>query len=127
VLIGETSNNCPVYMPFDDVDLAISLGDAQAFTQFATRAAAAGAIVTVGPQFQDFAELIGAQIGAVPKVTWPNATTYLGPHPGVDRVVLRQNAISTPRHKHLPIHRISSPGESQFELAVPGKQDDSSN
>ena len=126
VLIGETSNNCPVYMPFDDVDLAISLGDAQAFSQFAMRAAAAGAIVTVGPQFKDFADLIGAQIGTVPKVTWPNATTYLGPHPGVDRVILRHNAISTPRHKHLPIHRISSPGESQFELAVPGRQDDSS-
>jgi type VII secretion protein EccE len=125
LLIGETAQNCPVYMPFDDVDMALSLGDAQAFTQFAIRAAAAGAIVTVGPQFKEFAELIGAQIGPVPKVTWPNATTYLGPHPGVDRVILRHNAITTPRHKQLPIHPISAPEESRYEGALPGRQDDS--
>ncbi|MCY0610084.1 type VII secretion system ESX-1 subunit EccE1, partial [Klebsiella pneumoniae] len=49
VLVGETVNRCPVYMPFDDVDIALNLGDAQTFTQFVVRAAAAGAMVTVGP------------------------------------------------------------------------------
>ncbi|HTQ18752.1 type VII secretion protein EccE [Mycobacterium sp.] len=119
VLIGQTSNKCPVYMPFDDVDATLSLGDAQTFAQFAVRAAAAGAVVTVGPQFKEFAELIGAQIGSVAKVTWPNATTYLGPHPGVDRVILRHNGISTPRHRQLPIQRISPPEESRYQLSLP--------
>ncbi|EFD64032.1 predicted protein [Mycobacterium tuberculosis EAS054] len=81
VLVGETVNRCPVYMPFDDVDIALNLGDAQTFTQFVVRAAAAGAMVTVGPQFEEFARLIGAHIGQEVKVAWPNATTYLGPHP----------------------------------------------
>ena len=99
MLVGETANQYPVYMPFDDVDASINLGDAQAFTQFASRAAAAGGIVTLGPQFAEFAELIGAHVGPVAKVAWPNATTYLGRHPGIDRVVLRHNVISTPRHR----------------------------
>ncbi len=41
VLVGETVNRCPVYMPFDDVDASINLADAQTFTQFTVRAAAA--------------------------------------------------------------------------------------
>ncbi|EUA03618.1 ESX-1 secretion system EccE1 domain protein [Mycobacterium kansasii 824] len=77
VLVGQTVNRYPVYMPFDDVDVSINLGDAQTFTQFAVRSAAAGGIVTVGPHFEQFAGLIGAHIGPVAKIAWPNATTYL--------------------------------------------------
>jgi hypothetical protein len=119
VLVGETVNRCHVYMPFDDVDASINLGDAQTFTQFAVRAAAAGAIVTVGPHFEQFAGLIGAHTGPVAKVVWPNATTYLGPHPGVDRVILRHNLIGTPRHRDLPIRRVSPPEESRYQMALP--------
>ncbi len=119
VLIGETANRCPVYMPFDDVDACITLGDAQAFAQFTSRAAAAGGSVTVGPRFAEFAKLIGARVGPVPKVTWPTATTYLGRHPGIDRVVLRSNLISTPRHSGLPIRRVTPPEESRYQAALP--------
>lgn len=119
LLIGETVNQCPVYMPFDDVDASITLGDAEAFTQFTLRAAAAGATVTVGPQFEQFAQLIGAQVGPVAKVVWSSATTYIGAHPGVDRVVLRPNLISTPRHRGLPIRRISRSEEKRYGLALP--------
>jgi type VII secretion protein EccE len=119
VLVGETTNRCPVYMPFDDVDASISLPDAQTFAQFTVRAAAAGGIVTVGPQFGQFAALIGAQVGPVAKVTWPNATTYLGPHAGVDKVILRHNVIGTPRHRQLPIRRVSPPEESRYQMALP--------
>lgn len=119
VLIGETVNRCPVYMPFDDVDASIQLGDAQTFAQFVVRAAAAGGTVTLGAQFEEFARLIGAQIGAVAKVAWPNATTYLGPHSGVDRVILRHNLIGTPRHRELPIRRVSPPAESRYQMALP--------
>lgn len=119
VLIGETVNRCPVYMPFDDVDVSINLGDAQTFTQFAVRAAAAGATVTLGAQFEEFAKLIGAHIGPEAKVAWPHATTYLSPHSGVDRVLLRHNLIGTPRHKELPIRRVSPPEESRYQLSLP--------
>lgn len=119
VLVGETVNRCPVYVPFDDVDISLNLGDAQTFTQFVVRAAAAGATVTVGSHFAEFARLIGAQVGPVAKVTWPNSTTYLGPHPGVDKVILRHNLIGTPRHRELPIRRVSPPEESRFQLALP--------
>ncbi|ORB85668.1 type VII secretion protein EccE [Mycobacterium kansasii] len=119
VLVGQTVNRYPVYMPFDDVDVSISLADAQTFTQFAVRSAAAGGIVTVGPRFEQFARLIGAQVGSDAKVAWPNATTYLGPHSGVDKVILRHNLISTPRHRELPIRRVSPPEESRYQMALP--------
>ncbi|BDE11392.1 MULTISPECIES: type VII secretion protein EccE [Mycobacterium] len=119
VLVGETVHRCPVYLPFDDVDVSLNLGDAQAFTQFVVRAAAAGATVTVGAHFEEFARLVGAQVGSEAKVAWPNATTYLGPHPGVDKVVLRHNLVRTPRHRELPIRRVSPPEESRFALALP--------
>ncbi|QUR69446.1 type VII secretion protein EccE [Mycobacterium spongiae] len=119
VLIGETVNRCHVYMPFDDVDASINVGDAQTFTQFTVRAAAAGAVVTVGPQFQEFAALIGAHVGPETKMAWPNATTYLGAHAGVDRVILRHNVIGTPRHRRLPIRRVSPPEESRYQMALP--------
>ena len=57
VLVGETADRYPVYMPFDDVDVSINLGDARLFTQFVVRSAAAGAVVTLGPQFGEFAGL----------------------------------------------------------------------
>lgn len=119
VLVGETASRHPVYMPFDDVDASLGLGDAQAFMQFTVRAAAAGGSVTLGPHFQEFATLIGAKIGPEAKVAWPNATTYLGRHPGVERVMLRHNAIGTPRHHRLPIRPITPPEESRYQAALP--------
>jgi type VII secretion protein EccE len=125
VLVGETSSSYPVYMPFDDVDASINLGDARAFMQFAVRAASAGGIVTLAPHFQEFADLIGAEVGPESKVAWPHATTYLGRHSGVDRIILRNNLISTPRHRQLPIQPISPPDESRYLAALPGRRDGS--
>ncbi|PRC55499.1 type VII secretion protein EccE, partial [Mycobacterium sp. ITM-2017-0098] len=85
----------PVYMPFDDVDVSINLGNARLFTQFVVRSAAAGAVVTLQPQFNGFAGFVNARTGDVAKVAWPNATTYLRPQPGVGRVMLRDNYIAT--------------------------------
>lgn len=125
VLVGETSSQYPVYMPFDDVDASLNLGDARAFTQFAVRAAAAGGVVTLGPHFQDFAALIGAEVGPEARVSWPHATTYLGRHPGVEPVILRHNVISTPRHRQLPIRPISAPEEARYQAALPARRDGS--
>lgn len=119
VLVGETATRHPVYMPLDDIDASINFGDARAFTQFAVRAAAAGGVVTLGPRFSEFAGLIGAHIGPDSKVAWPHATTYLGRHPGVARVILRHNVISTPRHRQLPIRPVLPPEESHYQSALP--------
>lgn len=73
VLVGETASKYPVYMPFDDVDASINLGDARAFMQFAVRAAPAGGTVTLAAHFQQFADLIGAEVGPESKVAWPHA------------------------------------------------------
>jgi type VII secretion protein EccE len=118
VLVGETADRYPVYMPFDDVDVSINLGDARLFTQFVVRSAASGAVVTLGPQFREFAGFINARIGQVAKVVWPNSTTYLGPHPGIGRVVLRHNFIDTPRHRQLPIRLINPREESRYQMAL---------
>jgi type VII secretion protein EccE len=120
VLVGQTASHYPVYMPFDDVDVSVTLGDARTFVQFALRAAAAGGIVTLGPQFREFAELIGAHVGPDAKVTWPNTTTYLGPHAGIDRVTLRHNVIGTPRHRRLPIRPVAPPEESRYQQVLAG-------
>jgi type VII secretion protein EccE len=118
VLVGETADRYPVYIPFDDVDVSINLGDARLFTQFVVRSAASGAVVTLGPQFSEFAGFINARIGQVAKVVWPNSTTYLGPHPGIGRVVLRHNFIDTPRHRQLPIRLINPREESRYQMAL---------
>jgi type VII secretion protein EccE len=118
VLVGETADRYPVYMPFDDVDVSINLGDARLFTQFVVRSAAAGAVVTLGSQFSEFAGFINGRVGQLAKVSWPNATTYLGPHPGIGRVVLRHNFIDTPRHQQLPIRLINPREESRFQMAL---------
>jgi len=118
VLVGETADRYPVYMPFDDVDVSISLGDARLFTQFVVRSAAAGAVITLGPQFQEFAGYINARIGQEAKIAWPNSTTHLGPHPGLGRVTLRSNYIDTPRHKQLPIRLINPREESRYQMAL---------
>jgi type VII secretion protein EccE len=125
VLVGETASQYPVYMPFDDVDASINFGDARTFMQFVVRASAAGAIVTLAPRFQEFATLIGAQIGPEAHVVWPNTTTYLGRHAGVDRVMLRHNAVGTPRHRQLPIRPISQPEESRYLASLPRRRDGS--
>jgi type VII secretion protein EccE len=118
VLVGETSERNPVYMPFDDVDSSINLGDAQQFTQFVVRSAAAGAVVTLEPRFSEFANFVNGRIGQVNKVVWPNATTYLGPQRGVGRVILRHNFIDTPRHRQLPIRMIHPREESRYQWAL---------
>ncbi|MCV7278744.1 type VII secretion protein EccE [Mycolicibacterium flavescens] len=120
VLVGETADRYPVYLPFDDVDVSINLGDARLFTQFIVRSAAAGAVITLLPQFSEFAGYVNARIGQVAKVAWPTATTYLGPHPGVGRVVLRHNFIDTPRHRQLPIRLINPREESRYQMALEG-------
>ncbi|MBX7447904.1 type VII secretion protein EccE [Mycolicibacterium sp. 3033] len=118
VLVGETADRYPVYMPFDDIDVSINLGDARLFTQFVVRSAAAGAVVTLAPQFREFAGYINARVGQVPKVVWPHATTYLGAHAGVGQVMLRQNYIATPRHKQLPIRLINPREESRYQMVL---------
>ncbi|GAB3220305.1 type VII secretion protein EccE [Mycolicibacterium hippocampi] len=120
VLVGETADRYPVYMPFDDVDASINLGDARLFTQFVVRSAAAGAVITLDPQFREFAGYINARIGPEAKVAWPNATTYLGTHPGIGRVMLRNNFIDTPRHKQLPIRLINPREESRYQMVLEG-------
>lgn len=122
ILVGETADRYPVYMPFDDVDVSINLGDARLFTQFVVRSAAAGANVTLSPQFGEFAGYVNARIGQVAKVAWPNATTYLGPHPGVGRVMLRSTYIATPRHKQLPIRLINPREESRYQTVLEGER-----
>ena len=118
VLVGETVDRYPVYMPFDDIDVSINLGDARLFTHFVVRSAAAGAVVTLGPQFREFAGFINGRIGQVAKLSWPTSTTYLGPHPGIGRVVLRHNFIGTPRHRQLPIRLINPREESRYQMAL---------
>ena len=120
VLVGETADRYPVYLPFDDVDVSVNLGDARLFTQFVVRSAAAGAVVTLLPQFREFAGLVNGRIGEVSKVSWPNSTTYLGPHPGIGRVVVRHNFIDTPRHRKLPIRLINPREESRYQMALEG-------
>ncbi len=51
-------------------------------------------------------------------MVWPNATTYLGPHPGISRILLRHNFIDTPRHRQLPIQLINPREESRFQMAL---------
>ncbi|CAA0124437.1 ESX-1 secretion system protein EccE1 [Mycolicibacterium vanbaalenii] len=118
VLVGETADRYPVYMPFDDVDVSINLGDARLFTQFVVRSAAAGADITLRPQFREFAGYINARIGPEAKVSWPNSTTYLEPHAGIGRVMLRNNFIDTPRHKQLPIRMINPREESRYQMVL---------
>ncbi len=118
VLIGETADRYPVYMPFDDVDASINLGDARLFTQFVVRSAAAGATITLNPQMREFAGYINAGVGQDATISWPNSTTYLGPHPGIGQVTLRSSFIQTPRHKQLPIRLINPREESRYQMAL---------
>jgi hypothetical protein len=104
-------NRYPVYMPFDDTDVSINLGDARMFTQFVVRSAAAGAVVTLLPQFGEFAGFVNGHIGQVAKVAWPNA---------IGRVVLRDNFIDTPRHRQLPIRLINPREESRYQMVLEG-------
>ena len=120
VLVGQTANQHRMYLPFDDVDVSITLGDARTFMQFAMRSAAAGGIVTLPARFQKFAELMGAEVGPEAKVAWPNATTYFGERRGIDHeVVLRHDVMSTPRDRKVPIEPVTTPDESAYEKVLP--------
>lgn len=118
VLVGETADRYPVYLPFDDVDSCIELTDARLFTQFVIRSAAAGAVVTLGPEFADFAGIINARIGADASIAWPRSTTYLGVRPNISRVTLCHSHIQTPRHGRLPIRLINPREESRYQMTL---------
>ena len=108
VLIGETTERHPVFLPFDDVDNRIIVGDGLVFSQFMVRSAAAGAVVTVDARLREFGSMVNARFGE-PRLTWPGATTYFAPHHRVGQVTLHRNYIATPRHGKLPI-RLVQPG-----------------
>ena len=116
--MGETADRYPVYIPFDDVDSCIELTDARLFTQFVIRSAAAGAVVTLGPEFADFAGIINARIGADASIAWPRSTTYLGVRPDISRVTLCDSQIQTPRHGRLPIRLINPREESRYQMTL---------
>lgn len=120
VLIGLTARGHRLYMPLDDVDVSVDLGrEPEALMSFASRAVAAGGIVTLEPQFERLAELIGANLGTKAKVSWPGVTTYFDPHPGAEQVRLQPNEISTPRHPNLQIQPIAQEDDSQYRAALP--------
>lgn len=118
VLVGETMDRYPVYLPFDDVDVCLELSGPRLFTQFLVRSAAAGAVVTVGPQFDDFAGHLNAHVGEDPRISWPDSTTYLDPRAGIERVALCADFIATPRHERLPIRPINPREEGRYQMAL---------
>ena len=118
VLVGENTDGYRVYLPVDDVDSCVVVAGDQNPVWFAVRAAAAGGRVTLEPPLGALAEMIGADIGRVSQVVWPQATTYLGGQPGIARVVLRDNQIVTPRHQGLAVRPIALDGESRFVEAL---------
>jgi hypothetical protein len=122
LLVGETARKHRVYLPFDDVDASVEFGDAQSFTQFVTRAAAAGVHVTLRPPFGDLAFLIGAQVGPEARVAWPAATTYFEPRPGLERVMLSRNTVSTPQRRELAVHPIALPEENRYLSTLPTRR-----
>jgi hypothetical protein len=122
ILVGETADRLRVYLPFDAADSCVVVGDAQNPAWFAVRAAAAGGRVTLEPPLGALAELIGADIGRVSQVVWPQATTYLGGQPGVGRVVLRDTLIATPRHQGLAVRPVFLAGEDRYEEALMRQQ-----
>ena len=119
VLVGRTRRGHPVYLPFDDVDVRMDMGDTGTFEQFVMRAAAAGGRVTLSPQFREFAESIGADVGPELKVAWQRVTTYLEPRPGMDCVELHHDHITTPRHARLSIRSRVPAEEPRYEPTVP--------
>ena len=118
VLVGETADRYRVYLPFDDVESCVVVAGEQNPVWFVVRAAAAGGTVTLEPLLGALADMIGADIGRVSKVSWPNATTYLGGQPGIVRVVLRDNQIATPRQQVLAVRPTPLEGESRFVEAL---------
>ena len=117
VLIGETTERYPVFLPFDDVDNRIIVGDGLVFSQFMVRSAAAGAVVTVDARLREFGNMVNARFGE-PKLSWPNATTYFAPHHRVGQVTLHRNYITTPRHGKLPIRLVQPREESRYADAL---------
>ena len=117
VLIGETTDRHPVFMPFDDVDNRIIVGDGLVFSQFMVRSAAAGAVVTVDARLREFGSMVNAQFGE-PKLSWPSATTYFAPHHRVGQVTIHRNYIVTPRHGKLPIRLVQPREESRYADAL---------
>ncbi len=118
VLVGETLDHHPVYLPFDDVDTHVTLADAQIFTQFMVRSAAAGAVVTVDRRMREFGNLINARLGREPELVWPTARTYLAPRPGVGQVTIHRNYLDTPRHRKLPLRLVQPREESRYQMSL---------
>lgn len=117
VLIGETTDRNPVFMPFDDVDNRIVVGDGLVFSQFMVRSAAAGAVVTVDARLREFGNMVNARFGE-PKLSWPTATTYFAPHHRVEQITIHRNYIATPRHGKLPIRLVQPREESRYADAI---------
>lgn len=117
VLIGETTDRHPVFLPFDDVDNRIIVGDGLVFSQFMVRSAAAGAVVTVDARLREFGSMVNARFGE-PRLSWPNATTYFAPHHRVGQITLHRNFITTPRHGKLPIRLVQPREESRYADAL---------
>jgi type VII secretion protein EccE len=117
VLIGETNDRNPVFLPFDDVDHRIIVGDGLMFSQFMVRSAAAGAVVTVDARLREFGDMVNARFGE-PKLNWPGATTYFTPHHQVEVINLNRNYIITPRHGKLPIRLVEPREESRYADAL---------
>ena len=117
VLIGETTDRHPVFLPFDDVDNRIIAGDGLVFSQFMVRSAAAGAVVTVDARLREFGSMVNARFGE-PMLNWPSATTYFAPHHRVEQVTLHRNYITTPRHGKLPIRLVQPREESRYADAL---------
>lgn len=118
VLVGETLDRHTVYLPFDDVNARIVLTEAQIFTQFMVRSAAAGAVITVDPRMREFGGLIDARLGHEPKVSWPTATTFLTSRPQLDTVTIHRNYLDTPRHRKLPLRLIQPREESRYQMTL---------
>jgi type VII secretion protein EccE len=116
VLVGETLERYPVFLPFDDVDVRVALGDARVFTQFLVRSAAAGAVVTVDRRLRALGGLINARLGPESRVVWPGATTFFGPNPRLGQVSLHRTFIETPRHGKLPIRLVQPREEGRYQL-----------
>jgi type VII secretion protein EccE len=117
ILVGETTERHPVFMPFDDVDNRVIFGDGLVFSQFMVRSAAAGAAVTVDARLREFGDMVNARFGE-PSLRWPKATTYFAPHHKVTQVNIHRNYITTPRHGKLPIRLVQPREESRYVDAV---------
>jgi type VII secretion protein EccE len=118
ILIGETLDHRPVFLPFDDVDTQVVLTESQVFTQFMVRSAAAGASITVDPRMREFGGTLNARLGQELKLAWPTATTYVTSQRRLGRVTIHRNYLDTPRHRKLPLRLVQPREESRYQMTL---------